>query len=222
MGPRLLGALLGGVVGWGCAIEPFHCTDDQQCVENGVTGQCQANQYCTFPDDACPSGQRYAESAGGGLGGTCLPVDESMGTESAGDGSGSGGGTSNGGPGESTGVADDATAGDTRPDSDDDDSNDDDSDPGAYPPCVNIDECSDPEHVCLEPELEDICVPPCGSSGDCPEAPGGNAPVCTESTSAVPGVCVIPCSSDSDCPGEMECIEDDLGLQIGGELCAWD
>ena len=61
----MLAALLGAAMGWACINEPFHCENDQQCVANGVTGQCQGNQYCTFPDEDCASGQRYAESAGG-------------------------------------------------------------------------------------------------------------------------------------------------------------
>ena len=272
MGLRALGALLGAVVGWACAIEPFHCIDDQQCVENGVTGQCQANQYCTFPDDACPSGQRYAESAGGGLGGTCLPVDESMGTESAdgdgdeggdagtGDGTGDGsddsrlgdgstgdsssgaggsdaggsdsGGPSSSGPGDSTvGVGDttgdDTTSGGSSTTSEIGEgglSTDDGPmpPPDSYDPCPDA-ACPNPGEVCLEPDLEEVCAPPCRSDDDCPAAPGAaNPPVCTPLGAIIPGVCVIPCNTNNDCPDAMDCTEDDIGLQIGGELCAWD
>lgn len=235
MGRQSLAALLGAALGWACVTDPFHCENDQQCVENGVTGQCQGNQYCTFPDDDCDSGQRYAESAGGGLGGTCLPVDEAMGTDAADDGTGSGGGsagdstaggadgtgesgpgTGESGPGTTEGPVDTSIG-------DDDDDDDDSSALDAYPPCVNIDECDDPSHTCLEPDVDDICAPPCASSEDCPVPEGVTmVPVCTDDNSSFPGVCILPCQTNSDCPGPLDCVEDDIGLYGGAEVCAWD
>lgn len=217
MGRQSLAALLGAALGWACVNDPFHCENDQQCVEHGVTGQCQGNQYCTFPDDDCDSGQRYAESAGGGLGSTCLPVDEAMDTDAADDGTGSGGGSA----GDPTAGA--GESGRDTSNGDDDDDDDDGSGPPGYPPCVSIDECDDPSHTCLEPDLEDICAPPCVSFEDCP-VPEGVAlvPVCTDDTSAFPGVCILPCQANSDCPDPLECVEDDIGLYGGAEVCAWD
>jgi hypothetical protein len=37
-----------------------------------VSGRCQPSGYCSFPDDACPSGQRYGDHAGGSLAGGCV------------------------------------------------------------------------------------------------------------------------------------------------------
>ncbi len=48
--------------------EVFACLDDDACAE----GICQPEGYCSFPDDACPSGQRFGEFAGDGLAGTCV------------------------------------------------------------------------------------------------------------------------------------------------------
>ena len=48
----------------------FACATDDQC-RRGDTGTCQPTGYCSFADGACPSGQRYDPTAGGGLAGTC-------------------------------------------------------------------------------------------------------------------------------------------------------
>ena len=234
MGRQLLAALLGAALGWACVTDPFHCENDQQCVEDGVTGQCQGNQYCTFPDDDCESGQRYAESAGGGLGGTCLPVDEAMDTDAAGDGTaGAGGSAGSDGPGDSTAGMGDGTGESGRSTTEDsgpvdtsvgdDDDDDDSAPPDDYPPCVNIDECDSPSHTCLEPDLEEVCAPPCVSFEDCPVPAGASiVPVCTDETSSFPGVCILPCRVNGDCPDPLDCVEDDIGLYGGGEICAWD
>jgi len=237
----LLAALLGAAIGWACINEPFHCENDQQCVANGVTGQCQGNQYCTFPDEDCASGQRYAESAGGGLAGTCLPPGEAMGTDGGDDTTGGGGGSGGSdGSNDSTAGVDDATGAgtsrggtteddghtDTTDDDigdDDDDDDDDDDGPFDYPPCINFDECKDPSHLCLEPDLEEVCAPPCRSFKDCPIPPNSpTVPICTDANSTFPGVCIFPCSTNFDCPDPLDCVEDDIGLYSGEEVCAWD
>jgi hypothetical protein len=61
---------------------PFECDVDEQCRAGDVQGTCQSAQYCSFPDDSCGSGQRYADNAGDGLAGTCfgdsMPGDGSV------------------------------------------------------------------------------------------------------------------------------------------------
>lgn len=52
----------------------FACQGDAQCAAAG--GICQPQGWCSFPADACPSGQRFGEHAGGGLAGTCVPEDD--------------------------------------------------------------------------------------------------------------------------------------------------
>jgi hypothetical protein len=55
----------------GCGVQSgFQCVDDTQCGPTG--GTCQADGWCSFPDDVCASGQRYGEHAGDGLGGACV------------------------------------------------------------------------------------------------------------------------------------------------------
>jgi hypothetical protein len=64
-----------------CAAGAFACSTDTQC--NRVGGVCQPNGWCSFPDDACPSGFRYGEHAGDGLAGTCVPDVSSDGSETS-------------------------------------------------------------------------------------------------------------------------------------------
>ena len=61
---------------WGCSgTNVFPCQTSVQCGENGT---CQATGFCSFPDGACPSGERYGQLAGDGLAGEC--VEPTMGT----------------------------------------------------------------------------------------------------------------------------------------------
>lgn len=55
----------------------FTCTSDEACSREGVTGVCQSSGYCSFPDDSCPSRQRYVEHAAEELLEAC--VDSSWG-----------------------------------------------------------------------------------------------------------------------------------------------
>ena len=175
-----------------------------------------------------------------GLGGTCLPVDEAMDTDAADDSVGSGGGSAGSdGPGDTTvgvdgtgdagrGTTEDSGPIDTSVGDDDDDDDDDDSAPPVRltRPAIDSNACADPDDTCIEPDLEEVCAPPCGSFKDCPIPAGVDiVPVCTDKNSSVPGVCILPCQANSDCPDPLECIEDDIGLYGGvggGELCAWD
>jgi hypothetical protein len=53
----------------------YPCDVDAQCIDAGVAGVCQSPGWCSFPDDGCPSQQRYGELAGDGLAGLCVPLD---------------------------------------------------------------------------------------------------------------------------------------------------
>ncbi len=62
-------ALLAAVlVTAGCSAQAYTCGASEQC--DG--GECQPNGFCSFPDPACESGQRYGEFSGQGLGGQCV------------------------------------------------------------------------------------------------------------------------------------------------------
>ena len=53
--------------------DEFPCDADAQCLDHGIAGMCQEPGWCSFPDDACPSGQRFGDHAGDGLARTCVP-----------------------------------------------------------------------------------------------------------------------------------------------------
>jgi hypothetical protein len=59
----------------------FACVSDDQC---GADGRCEASGFCSFPDDACDSGRRYAPLSRDDLAGTCVPLDVAEGTSSTG------------------------------------------------------------------------------------------------------------------------------------------
>lgn len=65
----------------------FECARDEECVSGNIAGLCQPNNYCSFPDPACDSGQRYAEHAPAGFAEECVP-------DGVADVSGSGGASS--------------------------------------------------------------------------------------------------------------------------------
>jgi C-type mannose receptor len=39
----------------------FQCAASDQCVRDGVQGECEAVGYCSFPDPACASGHRFGD-----------------------------------------------------------------------------------------------------------------------------------------------------------------
>ncbi len=80
----------------GCpASEVFTCADDSECQGDGL-GRCEANGFCSFPDQQCPSGRRYGELAGGGFASDCVDAEvgstgsQDTGESSAATGSSSG------------------------------------------------------------------------------------------------------------------------------------
>ncbi len=48
------------------------CSSDTDCNLFNAQGTCQSTGFCSFPDPACLSGERYAPAAGDSLGGTCI------------------------------------------------------------------------------------------------------------------------------------------------------
>ncbi len=53
----------------------FQCEEAGQCQRDGASGTCEADGYCSFPDEICDSGRRYGDLAPAGLAGTCVPVE---------------------------------------------------------------------------------------------------------------------------------------------------
>ena len=70
-----------GLPGLGCSSNAFECTAVSQCNGDAADALCQPTGYCSFPDEQCPSGQRYGALAGGGLANACVEP-QSAGTES--------------------------------------------------------------------------------------------------------------------------------------------
>lgn len=74
--------LLAGV-GWtasACGSSVFACASDDQCQAGAVAGLCQPSGYCSFPDESCPSGQRYGESAPDDVASACVVPNEDTST----------------------------------------------------------------------------------------------------------------------------------------------
>jgi len=67
MRPVLLLLALGA-----CRVEgAFTCETDAACRTSTQAGRCEATGFCSFPDETCATGQRYAASAGDGLAHAC-------------------------------------------------------------------------------------------------------------------------------------------------------
>lgn len=60
-----------GAIASGCGSSTFACSNDSQC-QSDAAGTCQANGYCSFPDEACPSGQRFGDAAPSGVADECV------------------------------------------------------------------------------------------------------------------------------------------------------
>lgn len=66
-------AALGGFTAGCLNFDPYSCEANTDCVLDGAPGVCQLTGYCSYPDVACvPTGFRYEENAGDGLGGQCV------------------------------------------------------------------------------------------------------------------------------------------------------
>jgi Regulator of chromosome condensation (RCC1) repeat len=64
-------AVLGGALS---CIEPraFPCGVSDECVLEGVQGRCEAEGWCSYPDEGCDGGSRFEALAPAGLGGQCV------------------------------------------------------------------------------------------------------------------------------------------------------
>ncbi len=87
------GLLVAGAVGCSGA-EFFVCNGDEDCAAGGEGGICQPTGSCSFPDESCPSGQRYGSEGRPALAGECVQEFGSTGSVSTGT-------TSTGAPGSS-------------------------------------------------------------------------------------------------------------------------
>ncbi len=57
----------------GCLDEgAYQCETSAECTNGGVQGTCEANGYCSFPDEDCESGRRFGGSAAGDVAGECV------------------------------------------------------------------------------------------------------------------------------------------------------
>jgi hypothetical protein len=74
-----LAAIVAVLTVTGCkyGADSFSCTGNASC---GTGGTCQPNNLCSFPDNTCPSGQRYGDIAGTSSGDCVgeLPIDASI------------------------------------------------------------------------------------------------------------------------------------------------
>jgi hypothetical protein len=80
----------------------FACSTDQQCQAGAVEGACQVNGYCSFPDEACPSGHRFGDAAPPDVANVCVEPSEGTSTSTGTDSTGA--------------SANDEFAGDDKPD----------------------------------------------------------------------------------------------------------
>lgn len=56
----------------GCLRSPdFHCSTDADCMLGATAGTCQSNDYCSFGDASCASGQRFGDLSGA-VAGQCV------------------------------------------------------------------------------------------------------------------------------------------------------
>lgn len=63
-----------GIAAGGASCNPvsdFQCSTTEDCIAQGEGGICEANNFCTFPDMACPSGKRWHDRASS-LAGMCF------------------------------------------------------------------------------------------------------------------------------------------------------
>jgi len=102
----------------------FQCEQDGDCALDSLAGYCEADGYCSFDDDSCPSSRRYGQHAPKELAGECVSVEPEPGSSgmqtsstSEPTPSTSGASTDTGAmPGTSTGEAETTTASTTGAD----------------------------------------------------------------------------------------------------------
>lgn len=69
--------LVGSLGAFGCGGTPgvFTCTTTAQC-DLHSRGVCESTHFCAYPSMSCSPELQYDPGAGGGLGGTCVPIGE--------------------------------------------------------------------------------------------------------------------------------------------------
>ncbi|MCX4244340.1 hypothetical protein [Paraliomyxa miuraensis] len=77
-----LGALGSVTASCGAA---FACASDDECQSGAATGVCQGNGYCSFPDEDCPSGQRFGDAAPAGVANACVEHGGTEGSTTVGE-----------------------------------------------------------------------------------------------------------------------------------------
>lgn len=65
-----------------CAVPPYACSDDAQCIFGGREGTCEAIGWCSYPDPSCEGGARFSTHAGDGRADRCVG-DEAPGSDAA-------------------------------------------------------------------------------------------------------------------------------------------
>ena len=63
-----------GIAAGGASCNPvsdFQCSTSDDCIAQGEGGVCEANNFCTFPDETCESGKRWHDRASS-LAGMCF------------------------------------------------------------------------------------------------------------------------------------------------------
>jgi len=206
----------------------FLCQSSDDCVNGPDAGICEESGYCSFPDDACPSGHRYGELSGP-LGGQCtVPGEGTSSSSSPTTADSASGAAETGGMVTSltSGDSDESSAGaisvgtnstgsdpttdgsSTEPNPGEDSTAGGTVDP--YGPC--IDGCTLPGAICLSSNQgESVCASPCADpttpEASCP-APlvDGYALACASTQMGGGDFCVLLCMGDV-CPGTMICRE---------------
>jgi hypothetical protein len=64
---------------------PFACADASECRRDDEAGICAAPGFCAYADDACPSGHRFSDLAGGGLADRCTDDDDATTSSTGGE-----------------------------------------------------------------------------------------------------------------------------------------
>ena len=203
------------VVAATCSPAAFLCEEHPEC---GPEGQCQPIGYCSFPDPACPSGQRFGDAAAE-LSGACVDAqtggdgetsDGSAGEATAGPGSTmtvGGSGDSSGavsGASQGTGDGEDSLEGDTGSDGVAESGTDPSSDEGAQTGTTSADTTTTSATTgSVEGDPYGMC-PAC----EYPDA------TCLMGMSGV-SICAPPCTDQSGCPDPVDPEFDTKCLDLG-------
>jgi hypothetical protein len=76
-----------------CREAVFHCSEDDDCRDQGSSGVCTELGYCAFEDASCPTGFEYGALAPSSIAGSCVPGGVGASTGPSVDGSSGSAGT---------------------------------------------------------------------------------------------------------------------------------